>query len=343
MLNYESNCATSDFNVTPTVSGGSDGVPYSVNINVVPYLPGDEAMDCICPYYVSFTVRDVEANSFYLSCWWYEGEVTLEEGKPLVLEDIWEEVTIDGMKYTLRKAMGRAMLVDGSTQKGEVRIPSELSYEGKDYTVTSIGESAFTENMNLTKVFIPRTIMNTDLSYNVGFYSDPFYGCTALQSIEVEDGNPAVCSVDGVLFNKEKTKLLSYPAGATQTSYTVPESVTWIEPLAFSYSQHLRVVTLTDYVTELGYSAFYECKSLEEVRLPSGLKTLANYLFGNCQRLKSVTIPQGVTYLGLKAFYCCTSLTSVTMPESITSTDYSVFEGCTSLESVTLSPNLSKI
>ena len=343
LLNYESNCATSDFNVTPTVSGGSDGVPYSVNINVVPYLPGDEAMDCICPYNVSFTVRDVEANSFYLSCWWYEGEVTLEEGKPLVLEDIWEEVTIDGMKYTLRKAMGRAMLVDGSTQKGEVRIPSELSYEGKDYTVTSIGESAFTENMNLTKVFIPRTIMNTDLSYNVGFYSDPFYGCTALQSIEVEDGNPAVCSVDGVLFNKEKTKLLSYPAGATQTSYTVPESVTWIEPLAFSYSQHLRVVTLTDYVTELGYSAFYECKSLEEVRLPSGLKTLANYLFGNCQRLKSVTIPQGVTYLGLKAFYCCTSLTSVTMPESITSTDYSVFEGCTSLESVTLSPNLSKI
>lgn len=343
LLNYESNCATSDFNVTPTVSGGSDGVPYSVNINVVPYLPGDEAMDCICPYNVSFTVRDVEANSFYLSCWWYEGEVTLEEGKPLVLEDIWEEVTIDGMKYTLRKAMGRAMLVDGNTQKGEVRIPSELSYEGKDYTVTSIGKSAFTENMNLTKVFIPRTIMNTDLSNNVGFYSDPFYGCTALQSIEVEDGNPAVCSVDGVLFNKEKTKLLSYPAGATQTSYTVPESVTWIEPLAFSYSQHLRVVTLTDNVTELGYSAFYECKSLEEVRLPSGLKTLANYLFGNCQRLKSVTIPHGVTYLGLKSFYGCTSLTSVTMPESITSTDYSVFEECTSLESVTLSPNLEQI
>ena len=148
LLNYESNCATSDFNVTPTVSGGSDGVPYSVNINVVPYLPGDEAMDCICPYNVSFTVRDVEANSFYLSGWWYEGEVTLEEGKPLVLEDIWEEVTIDGMKYTLRKAMGRAMLVDGSTQKGEVRIPSELSYEGKDYTVTSIGKYAFADFMH---------------------------------------------------------------------------------------------------------------------------------------------------------------------------------------------------
>ena len=340
LLNYEENCCAEDFNVTSSINSNSDSGSYWVSINID---AGGWECDCICPFNVSFTVRDLEPNSFYLDCWWYEGLVELTEGERLVLEDIWEEVTIDGMKYTLRKAMGRAMLVDGSTQKGEVRIPSELSYEGKDYTVTSIGKSAFTENMNLTKVFIPRTIMNTDLSNNVGFYSDPFYGCTALQSIEVEDGNPAVCSVDGVLFNKEKTKLLSYPAGATQTSYTVPESVTWIEPLAFSYSQHLRVVTLTDYVTELGYSAFYECKSLEEVRLPSGLKTLANYLFGNCQRLKSVTIPQGVTYLGLKAFYCCTSLTSVTMPESITSTDYSVFEGCTSLESVTLSPNLSKI
>ena len=343
LLNYESNCATSDFNVTSTVSGDSDGEPYSVNINVVPHLPDGEAMDCICPYNVSFTVREVEASSFHLSCWWYEGQVTLEEGKPLVLEDIWEEVTIDGMKYKLRKAMSRAMLVDGSSQKGEVRIPSELNYEGKDYSVTSIGKSAFTENMNLTKVFIPQTIMNMDLSNDVGFYSNPFYGCTALQSIEVEEGNPAVCSVDGVLFNKEKTKLLSYPAGATQTSYTVPESVTWIEPLAFSYSQHLREVTLTDNVTALGYSAFYDCKSLEEVRLPSRLEILADHLFENCQRLKSVTIPQGVTYIGLKTFYGCTSLTSVTMPESVTSTNYSVFEGCTSLESVTLSPNLERI
>ena len=343
LLNYESNCATAYFNITSTASGGSDGVPYSVNINVVTYLPDGEAMDCICPYSVSFTVRDIEANSFYLSCWWYDGLVTLEEGKPLVLEDIWGEATIDGMKYKLRKAMSRAILVDGSTQKGEARIPSELNYEGMVYSVTSIGESAFTNNMNLTKVFIPRTIMNTDLSKNVGIYSNPFYGCTSLQSIEVEDGNPAVCSVDGVLFNKEKTKFLSYPAGATQTSYTVPESVTWIEPLAFSYSQHLKEVTLTDNVTALGYSAFYECKSLEEVRLPSGLTILPNYLFGNCQHLKSVTIPQGVTFLGEKAFYGCTSLTTVTMPESITSTDYSVFEGCNSLESVSLSPKLRKI
>lgn len=343
VLNYESNCETADFKVTSSVSGGSDDDPCSVNISVLPCVYGDEIADCVCTYNVSFTVRDLEANSFYLSCWWYEGQVTLEEGKPLVLEDIWGEATIDGMKYTLRKAMSRALLADGSTQKGEVRIPAELNYEGQTYTVTGISFSAFNNNKSLTKVIIPKTLKNMDLSNNIGINSNPFSGCTALQSIEVEEDNPAVCSVDGVLFNKEKTNLLSYPADASRTSYTVPESVTRIEGLAFSYSQHLRKVTLTDNVTVLGYSAFYESKSLAEVRLPSSLKTLANYVFGNCQRLKSVTIPQNVTTLGLKVFYGCTSLTSVTMPESVTSADYSVFEGCTSLESVTLSPNLERI
>ena len=343
LLNYESACGTADFKVTPIVNNGRGGDPLSVSISVVPYIYGDDLPDCYCPYNVSFTVHDWEAKSFYLSCWWYEGLVTLEEGKPLVLEDIYEEATIDGMKYTLRKAMGRALLADGSTQKGEVTIPSKLNYEGNTYQVIGISFSAFNDNKNLTKVIIPKTIKNMDLSNNIGIGSNPFSGCTALQSIEVEEGNPAVCSVDGVLFNEGKDKLISYPAGKSQTSYTVPESVTWIEGLAFSYSQHLRKVTLTDNVTALGYSAFYESKSLEEVRLPSRLKILANYLFGNCQRLKSVTIPQDVTYLGLKAFENCTSLTSVTMPESITSTGNSVFEGCKSLESVTLSPKLGRI
>ena len=342
-LNYESNCVTADFTVKSNISGGSDSMPCSVNISVVPHLPGDLAADCMCPYNVSFTVRDVEANTFYLKCWWYEGLVTLEEGKPLVLEDIWEEATIDDVKYTLRKAFGIAKIENGSTQKGEYRIPSEVTYEGKTYSVTSIEFNAFKDNKNLTKVIIPKTLKNMDLSNNVGINSNPFSGCTALQSIEVEDGNPAVCAIDGVLFNKEKTKLLSYPADAQLTSYIVPESVTSVAGLAFSYSQHLQKVSLSDKVTSLGASVFYESKSVEEVRMPLKLTNLGSWMFTNCTRLKSVTIPQGVTSIGRNAFQGCTSLTSVTMPESVKEAEYYVFEGCTSLESVTLSPKLEHI
>ena len=337
LLNYQSDCCTEDFNVTSNISGGSNGEPCSIAISVVPVYGG---CDCVCPFNVSFIVRDLEPNSFYLNCWWYKGQVELTEGEPLVLEDAYEDVVVDGMNFTLRKAFHEAMLTR-TKWVGEVRIPSELIYEGQTYSVTSIDNDAFTDNTTLTKVYIPQTIKGMD--FYSGINMNPFAGCSALKSIEVEEGNPILCTVDGVLFNKEKTRLYCFPAADSRTSYTVPKGVTWIDGSAFAYNHHLVSISLPDEVTSLGASAFYDCTNLEEVNLSSNLKTLAGYLFWNCKHLKSVIIPKGVTYLGINLFNGCTSLTSVTMPESVTSVDTSIFENCTSLKSVKLSPNLDRI
>ena len=337
--NYISNCATADFDVKSSISEGSDGAPFSLTINVIP-ITGEVLADCECPFNVSFIVRDLEPNSFYLNCWWYKGQVELTEGEPLVLEDAYEDVVVDGMNFTLRKAFHEAMLTR-TKWVGEVRIPSELIYEGQTYSVTSIDNDAFTDNTTLTKVYIPQTIKGMD--FYSGINMNPFAGCSALKSIEVEEGNPILCTVDGVLFNKEKTRLYCFPAADSRTSYTVPKGVTWIDGSAFAYNHHLVSISLPDEVTSLGASAFYDCTNLEEVNLSSNLKTLAGYLFWNCKHLKSVIIPKGVTYLGINLFNGCTSLTSVTMPESVTSVDTSIFENCTSLKSVKLSPNLDRI
>ena len=337
--NYISNCATADFDVKSSISEGSDGAPFSLTINVIP-ITGEVLADCVCPFNVSFIVRDLEPNSFYLNCWWYKGQVELTEGEPLVLEDAYEDVVVDGMNFTLRKAFHEAMLTR-TKWVGEVRIPSELIYEGQTYSVTSIDNDAFTDNTTLTKVYIPQTIKGMD--FYSGINMNPFAGCSALKSIEVEEGNPILCTVDGVLFNKEKTRLYCFPAADSRTSYTVPKGVTWIDGSAFAYNHHLVSISLPDEVTSLGASAFYDCTNLEEVNLSSNLKTLAGYLFWNCKHLKSVIIPKGVTYLGINLFNGCTSLTSVTMPESVTTVDTSIFENCTSLKSVKLSPNLDRI
>ena len=339
--NIISNCATSNFVVKSSTSEGNDGSPCTLSVIVAP-VTGELAADCVCPFNVSFTIRDIEPNSFYLDCLWYKGLVELKDGEPLVLEDAYENVTIDGMNFTLRKAFHQAMLTN-SEWVGEVRIPSELNYEGQTYSVTSIYNDTFTDNTTLTKVYIPRTIKNMDFSEEAGIHRNPFARCSALESIEVEEGNPVLCAVDGVLFNKEKTRLYSYPAADSRTSYTVPKGVTWIDNAAFASNHHLVSISLPDDVTSLGASAFYDCINLEEVSLPSGLKTLAGYMFWNCQHLKSITIPEGVTHLGGNLFNGCTSLTSVTMPESITTTDYSVFENCKSLKHVILSANLDQI
>ena len=341
VLNYVSNCATQKFDVNSNISEGVDGSPCILSINVAPVI-GDVYATCICPFNVSFTLHDLESNNFYLKCWWYEGLVELEEGEALVLEDIREDVAIDGMNYTLRKALHNAMLTKNEW-KGEVCIPSELTYEGQTYTVTSITGDAFMDNTTLTKVTFPRTVKNMDFNKESGFARNPFIGCTALESIEVEEDNPILCAVAGVLFNKEKTRLYTYPAAANRTSYIVPEGVNRIEGSAFALNNHLVNVVLPDEVTVLGSSAFYGCTNLEEVKLPSNLKNMAGWIFGKCEHLKSVTIPEGVTNLGISLFNGCTSLTSVVMPESVTSTDYAIFENCKSLKHVTLSPNLEQI
>ena len=80
LLNYESNCGTSDFNVTPKVST-DEGKTCFLTISVDPVIPDGGGVWCICPFNVSFTVRDLEPNRFYLDCWWYKGMVELTEGQ----------------------------------------------------------------------------------------------------------------------------------------------------------------------------------------------------------------------------------------------------------------------
>ena len=326
LQNYISNCATYDFEIKSSISDGIDGSPCSLSVNVNSVLP-EIITTCDCPFNVSFTIRDFEPNSFYLDCWWYKGLVELAEGEPLVLEDVYEDATIDGMNFTLQKAFHQAM-VTRSEWVGEVRIPSELSHEGQTYSVTSISSDAFTDNTTMTKVFIPRTIKNMNFSEESGFNRNLFSWCSALESIEVEEGNPVLCSVGGVLFNKEKTRLYTYPAADSRTSYTVPEGVTWIDGSAFASNHHLVSISLPDGVTSLGSSAFYDCTNLEEVNLPYGLKSIAGYLFWNCSSLTDIQIPKSVTSVMSNAFKGCKALKTLDLPESVTFLGDYVFSGC---------------
>ena len=84
--NFISNCATSDFMVNFSMSEGNNGEPCTLSAEVLP-VRSEEEVACMCPYNVSFTVRDLEANTFYLNCGWYKGLVELTDGKPLVLKE----------------------------------------------------------------------------------------------------------------------------------------------------------------------------------------------------------------------------------------------------------------
>ncbi len=264
LLNYESYDATTDFNVTSSIS---DDEPCSVTINITPVIPDGAQIEreWVCLFNVSFTVRDLEPNKFYLDCWWFKGQVELIEGEPLVLEYKVENVTIDGISFKLLKVMHKAMLVKWATTEEELHIPSEVNYEGEAYTVMGISADAFWNANQATKVTIPKTVRSMDFDYDNAIYANPFRECRSLEWIEVEDGCPLFSSVDGVLFAEDKTMLLGYPNASPREIYTVPEGVTYIRSGAFHHNMYLRKLVIPEEVTYLGWHLFSDTESLEEL------------------------------------------------------------------------------
>lgn len=96
-------------------------------------------------------------------------------------------------------------------------------------------------------------------------YFFAFSNCTSLESINVSENNTAYTSVDGVLFYKNMSCLVCYPAGKEGTSYTIPDSVTAMEN-----------------------GAFYNCAELESVTIPKSMKRIPQSAFGECTSLKTV-------------------------------------------------------
>ena len=88
-------------------------------------------------------------------------------------------------------------------------------------------------------------------------------------SIEVDAKNKYYSSENGVLFNKDKTDLILYPAGKPDSFYIVPSSVKRIRPMAFSHAKNLRRIYLSDSVCHVGNRAFVSCPSLDSIRFPN--------------------------------------------------------------------------
>ena len=183
----------------------------------------------------------------------------------------------------------------------EIMIPSG---------VTGIGWMAFEGCSSLTHISIPSGV--TEIS------SGAFYDCSSLTSIDVAENNASYKSVDGILFNKNGTELIAYPAGKTSTSYAIPSGVTRISEYAFSYCSNLTSISIPSGVTEIGSEAFIECDSLTNIGIPSSVTEIGDAAFSVCISLTNIEIPSSVTEIGSEAFIECDSLTSIIIPPSVT-------------------------
>ena len=168
--------------------------------------------------------------------------------------------------------------------------------------VTSIDFHAFSDCTALTSITIPSGVTSID--------SGIFSYCSSLVDIDVDSANENYTSIDGVVFSKDGTTLIAYPAGRNG-AYEIPNIVTTIDAFAFE-----------------------GCTGLTSVTIPDSVTTIGNYAFSSCAGLTSVTIPDSVTTIGYCVFNICTALRSVTIPSSVTTIEDSVFYNCTSLTDV---------
>ncbi len=179
-------------------------------------------------------------------------------------------------------------------------------------SVTSIGEDAFRSCNELTSITLPQGVTS------IG--EKAFYFCIGLTSITVSSENTVYSSDDyGVLFNKDKTELIQYPAGNTRTDYVIPDGVTIIGDFAFDYCHKLTSITIPDGVTSIGTGAFCECANLESIKLSDSLISIGEGAFAACRKLRSVIIPESVTSIDGFAFSSCVALDYIHIPSGVTS------------------------
>ena len=265
---------------------------------------------------------------------------------------IWQ----DSVRYGLCDDL-TAYVIGANNEITTANIPEKITYEKKDYTVTSIRGCAFDGCRSLASVVIPSSV--TSIGYRA------FYGCSSLFAYHYKkDGTatllkagsetaeisgkdtyniPEKVTHDGAEYTVTSIGDCAFDGCRSLSSVVIPSSVTSIGGYAFKGCSSLTSVVIPSSVTSIGNRAFYGCSSLASVVIPSSVTRIGSYAFSGCSSLASVVIPSSVTSIGSDAFSGCSSLASVVIPSSVTSIGEGTFSYCTGLVSVDIPYSVTSI
>jgi len=144
-------------------------------------------------------------------------------------------------------------------------------------SLTAIGKYAFGFCSKLISVTIPKSVSSIGIVAFLG----------SIASVNVDADNLYFSSLNGALYNKQKTSLIYVP-NYVNGDYDIPPSV-----------------------TRIAVDAFYNCLGLSSITIPSSVKTIQDWAFENCTFLTSISIPSSVDSIGSYAFYNCKRLLSI--------------------------------
>ena len=237
--------------------------------------------------------------------------------------------------------------------------------------IRSIGEIAFIACKSLTSIELSENVREIDPS--------AFEGCTGLKQYIVRNQNPSFCSVDGILFSKDKTQLLRYPAGKDLAAYSIPETTVIIGTDAFVGCVNLLKVNIPESVTEIQDYAF-SGSSLETINvdsrnkayasdangvlfnkektvlirypessptadydIPESVEQIEKSAFIDCVNLKTVAMHDNVKTIGEYAFSYCENMSAIRIGNGVTRIGPGAFSGCRRLSSIVIPHGVTDI
>lgn len=225
------------------------------------------------------------------------------------------------------------------------------------HSLETLDTAVFEDCESLKTIEIPERLTNVEYDNEIGGI---FKGCTSLTSITVSPNNTAFSHFEGVVYNKEKTKIKIMPLGYSGP-LTLPETITTIDDSILSdLNECLKVnyIWFDDKVNAVYESvggilynkdkteivaiprALGEDENDSEVVIESGIQHLPLNAFEYCVNIKKITLPEGVKSIPQFAFAGCTSLQEVVIPESVTYIGTYAFANCTSLETFIVTRNV---
>lgn len=208
----------------------------------------------------------------------------------------------------------------------EITIPSSM---------VEIAEYSFVDCLNLKIVNVPDSIAT--------IYATSFTNCPNLVELNVSSTNTYFVEEDGILYDKDKTKIVFVNQTRLSEVIVLPDTLEEIGSQIFKDNKIIKELTIPASVKNVNYNALKGCQ-FEKVIIGEGTKSLPDFLFSDCTKLKEVVLPESLEKMGCAVFDGCTSLESFIIPDNVNiDSGFSLFRDCVNLKYVKLPANMTLI
>ena len=213
-----------------------------------------------------------------------------------------ETIVFEGCRTAIYGSTGTfAMDISGCNSLSEIIVESDANkadqnlYIGDRYFFSSVDGNLYateTTDEESKKYLVKYAPAKTETSFiipdDVTAIVPCALDCAALTNIEVSENHPTLTSIDGNLYSKDGTTLISYAPGKAETIFTIPDSVTKVYRFAFRNCTSITNVVIPNGVEEIDYCTFNDCTSLTSIVIPSSVREIRSHAFVGCTSLTNI-------------------------------------------------------